>query len=197
MRAGKPRSRHPLGYHTAMRRRQPNSSPPSRVARAIGRALVILLSALAITSALAWPVSYWHVSLTNRSFRDDGHFLVWDIGDDVTIRARDGLASAVVDGGWRESGTGAHWDLRVLGAKVFYDSLPHSSIIPPRISVIVAVPFWMVSLVTLIYPLIVFRRRLRQRHRRRRGACLACGYNLTGNVSGVCPECGADLCSAR
>ena len=25
---------------------------------------------------------------------------------------------------------------------------------------------------------------------RRAGCCHACGYNLTGNVSGVCPECG-------
>ncbi|UCC32452.1 MAG: hypothetical protein JSU86_09255 [Phycisphaerales bacterium] len=23
--------------------------------------------------------------------------------------------------------------------------------------------------------------------------CLACGYNLTGNVSGVCPECGREI----
>jgi hypothetical protein len=23
--------------------------------------------------------------------------------------------------------------------------------------------------------------------------CLSCGYNLTGNVSGVCPECGAQI----
>ena len=26
--------------------------------------------------------------------------------------------------------------------------------------------------------------------RRHRGLCLACGYSLTGNESGVCPECG-------
>jgi hypothetical protein len=26
--------------------------------------------------------------------------------------------------------------------------------------------------------------------RRRAGQCRCCGYNLTGNVSGVCPECG-------
>jgi hypothetical protein len=26
--------------------------------------------------------------------------------------------------------------------------------------------------------------------RRKKGLCLACGYNLEGNVSGVCPECG-------
>jgi hypothetical protein len=27
--------------------------------------------------------------------------------------------------------------------------------------------------------------------RRAAGLCLKCGYDLTGNVSGVCPECGA------
>jgi hypothetical protein len=26
--------------------------------------------------------------------------------------------------------------------------------------------------------------------RRSRGLCLACGYDLTANVSGTCPECG-------
>jgi hypothetical protein len=25
------------------------------------------------------------------------------------------------------------------------------------------------------------------------GHCQCCGYNLTGNVSGVCPECGAEI----
>lgn len=33
----------------------------------------------------------------------------------------------------------------------------------------------------------------RRYRRRRRGLCLACGYDLTGNVSGVCPECGAKV----
>jgi hypothetical protein len=27
--------------------------------------------------------------------------------------------------------------------------------------------------------------------RRRRGLCVSCGYDLAGNVSGTCPECGA------
>jgi hypothetical protein len=30
----------------------------------------------------------------------------------------------------------------------------------------------------------------RDRHRYRPGHCRTCGYDLTGNVSGVCPECG-------
>lgn len=36
--------------------------------------------------------------------------------------------------------------------------------------------------------------RLRHRSRRRRGLCLACGYDLAGNPSGICPECGAEAC---
>jgi hypothetical protein len=36
--------------------------------------------------------------------------------------------------------------------------------------------------------------RFRQQHRKvdriSKGMCSQCGYNLTGNVSGVCPECG-------
>ena len=31
---------------------------------------------------------------------------------------------------------------------------------------------------------------LRRPHRRRLGHCINCGHSLTGNVSGVCPECG-------
>ena len=33
----------------------------------------------------------------------------------------------------------------------------------------------------------------RETRRRRKGLCLQCGYNLTGNVSGVCSECGAKV----
>jgi uncharacterized paraquat-inducible protein A len=32
-----------------------------------------------------------------------------------------------------------------------------------------------------------------QEDRRRRGLCVKCGYDLTGNTSGVCPECGTPL----
>lgn len=33
----------------------------------------------------------------------------------------------------------------------------------------------------------------RRRTRARRGKCLACAYNLTGNTSGSCPECGTAI----
>ena len=32
--------------------------------------------------------------------------------------------------------------------------------------------------------------RVRRRIRKRKGRCLSCGYDMTGNQSGDCPECG-------
>lgn len=34
---------------------------------------------------------------------------------------------------------------------------------------------------------------LRRQRRARLKQCLECGYDLTGNVSGVCPECGTPV----
>ncbi|HNQ24901.1 MAG TPA: hypothetical protein PKK06_17615 [Phycisphaerae bacterium] len=35
--------------------------------------------------------------------------------------------------------------------------------------------------------------RMIRRRRRAQGLCMNCAYNLTGNVSGVCPECGEPI----
>ena len=51
-------------------------------------------------------------------------------------------------------------------------------------------PLWALVPVFSVYPMITLVRRTRARHRRMQGRCAACGYDLTGNVSGVCPECG-------
>ncbi|GEM_PF-1820101 len=40
------------------------------------------------------------------------------------------------------------------------------------------------------WSVVLVRGACRYRRRRRQGLCLHCGYSLTGNVSGVCPECG-------
>ena len=53
------------------------------------------------------------------------------------------------------------------------------------------VPNWFVPVVLAAYPGFAFvRGPVRRWRRRKRGLCLTCGYNLEGNVSGVCPECG-------
>lgn len=44
------------------------------------------------------------------------------------------------------------------------------------------------------YPIIAFCRGPARRWRRlRKGLCVTCGYDLTGNESGICPECGRSL----
>jgi hypothetical protein len=50
-------------------------------------------------------------------------------------------------------------------------------------------PIWPLTVIFAAGPLIKFVWNWR-RHHGNAGHCHACGYNLTGNTSGVCPECG-------
>ena len=53
-------------------------------------------------------------------------------------------------------------------------------------------PPWVPVVLFATYPTLAFiRGPLRRYSRRRKGWCVKCGYDLTGNVSGVCPECGS------
>lgn len=59
-----------------------------------------------------------------------------------------------------------------------------------------AVPLWLPMLVFGIWPLIVFARKLSRDQLRRTGqACFSCSYDLRGNESGRCPECGVVVSS--
>ena len=60
----------------------------------------------------------------------------------------------------------------------------------------VYLPNYLVLVAMVAYPALVFMRSpARRRHHRRhkRGLCVGCGYDLTGNVTGVCSECGAAI----
>lgn len=60
------------------------------------------------------------------------------------------------------------------------------------------VPLWLPTILFAAYPTTAFiRGPLRRHRRRRRGQCIGCGYDLTGNESGVCPECGQQIGFAR
>ena len=104
-------------------------------------------------------------------------------------------------------GVGAKWEVDGLGFSVSYVSrvvttttsgfpnyirspLPTSEHHGAR-SLSLTIPLWMPLLLFAACPTIAFiRGPVRRWRRRKRGECVACGYNLTGNVSGVCPECG-------
>jgi hypothetical protein len=54
----------------------------------------------------------------------------------------------------------------------------------------VYLPHWLAAAALLAAPAARLTPLLRARRRRRAGRCPACGYDLTANTSGVCPECG-------
>ena len=56
---------------------------------------------------------------------------------------------------------------------------------------VVYLPLWIPLVIFAAYPTFAFiRGPLRRWRRRCAGHCVRCGYDLTGNESGVCPECG-------
>lgn len=62
----------------------------------------------------------------------------------------------------------------------------------------IAVPHWLVAVACSAYPVTQTLARARRRaRRRRRGLCVMCGYDLRGNESQRCPECGTPYSPAR
>jgi len=57
----------------------------------------------------------------------------------------------------------------------------------------VLVPYWLMTVIGGVATVAFYLRARRPR----RGFCKTCGYNLTGNVSGICPECGRRISSAE
>ncbi len=52
-------------------------------------------------------------------------------------------------------------------------------------------PPWLLFVLFVVAPTaLLLRGPVRRWRRRKRNLCVLCGYNLTGNTSGVCPECG-------
>lgn len=54
-------------------------------------------------------------------------------------------------------------------------------------------PDWLVILVGAVLPAWCLTRWVQRFRRRRQNHCSVCSYNLTGNTSGICPECGTPV----
>jgi len=56
-----------------------------------------------------------------------------------------------------------------------------------------AMPMWAIAILTGVVPGLCACAFVRLRHRLPTSQCLSCGYSLTGNTSGTCPECGSTI----
>jgi len=74
----------------------------------------------------------------------------------------------------------------IEGGKV-YDILVQSGGRFPPATVDVTIPLWPLLAILIVATVLLWRQR---RPRPKVGQCPCCRYDLTGNVSGQCPECG-------
>ena len=75
------------------------------------------------------------------------------------------------------------------------DALKRQTPMRKHIDILVGAPFWLLSLISGAFPAIFLMRAIARLRRRGFGEnrCSRCGYDLTGNISGVCPECGTTI----
>jgi hypothetical protein len=102
-----------------------------------------------------------------------------------------GLAQNPWSVGHEDIGMHGPWSWQVvwcLGIELSEESFPGPS---TRRSV--WLPYWLLTALMLILPAFQLRRRLREQRKVKQGRCSSCGYDLTGNRSGICPECGRAL----
>jgi hypothetical protein len=74
---------------------------------------------------------------------------------------------------------------------------PDRSDLVPYYAVELTVSSWLPAGLFGVWPAwALIRGPIRRRRRRTRGQCPGCGYDLTGNMSGLCPECGKAIAKA-
>ena len=183
----------------------------------IRKAIIVVLTLLIIVSSVAWATSYRDVGYGSVfPERSDVYTYSWDWHNHFYFTSLEGWLRV---GAMRRTGIGlvssrtemdgvpiwiqvnpflvmpstltsvlnipdSHFLKEVV--RTYSASIPRSHNITA-----IAVPHWLVCVVLLLFPTIAFiRGPLRRWRRRKRGLCIRCGYNLEGNVSGVCPECG-------
>ena len=141
------------------------------------RFLLILLVVGMVYTGFLWKKSLDHPSnwMHNRHGR-------------ITIRR--GMIDIIIH---RPTDDRSRGDTVLHFAKFKYESYSvHGSGV--RRKIYVRIPLYGLMLLFGGWPLWLLISGLNRRKRRRnRGLCFDCGYDLTGNESGVCPECGSSI----
>ncbi len=186
----------------------------------IRKAIIAVLTLATVASVVLWAVSVTLRPTWNLS-QHIGHWTVVAVWNGHAhfleeLRVGDAYTEWEVDeiAGWRvvmhhSTATeflGFYWhDVPVLTAPVpssemsYWPSPPGGPVKTGNVEVRhrqVSIQLWAPVLLFGAYPLyslIRFRARRRRHRRREQGLCVDCGYDLTGNESGKCSECGVRI----
>ncbi|GJM25932.1 MAG: hypothetical protein DHS20C16_23470 [Phycisphaerae bacterium] len=138
--------------------------------------ILIMMTGLTLVS---WGISFTYLSYNSHNY-------IW--------RLNNGTFSRQLRAGSRER-TGIIWygyDVARMNARQYgYHLLPRGKVkgaLYPRY----ILPLWIPAVVFGGLAMLVYAPIRRQRKRQKMGWCTHCGYDLTGNESRVCPECGTN-----
>jgi len=167
----------------------------------VGRRLFSIASALSLACSLLalaeLPVSFFHVASVVRASRQsnhimrivNGYLIVTDQrGPGMIAEGKTGPPSWIL--GWDAAlPVPVWWSAVLLPHSIDFGNMTTATGTLSRHAV--TVPLWLLA---TVFGMPIFLPRLSSwLSRRLPGHCDRCGYNLTGNVSGVCPECGTPV----
>ncbi len=156
-------------------------------------AILILVCSTLLTATAGWA---------NISYRRSGWGKAWESFPGLQACVWSQWDRVILEVGWPAElldSAGRDW-----GTDLWFCCFEFCSRAPNSISihglhsdrkVIVRFALWRTSVVLafLWVGVLFVSPRWRRRQRHRRGLCTGCGYDLTGNESGKCPECGAPI----
>ncbi len=158
----------------------------------IRKAIIVLSVILALVTALVDLASQGRTLCCARPRPGDSLEIKFADGYQWGWRGlafRDGSLRVFCNPEWPPSPMAALVDKQWDGFKVFLTRYGEGDV-----EFLLRLPLWLLLVLFALYPIVALIRGPYRRYRRRRkGLCVKCGYNLMGNVSGVCPECGERL----
>jgi hypothetical protein len=166
--------------------------------------VIIIISSLLFAMTIgAWSRSYFSAIIFQKYRGQPNHggteYMVRLIGGRFTMC---GLESVPFSGGFG-CPYGKSMDTNLTYTDTTFGfGLAHSNFSDPNAATQFAIefPIWSLASVFILLPLVWLANRCRKtlfrlvdRYRIPAGCCRHCGYDLTGNTSGVCPECGTPV----
>lgn len=138
----------------------------SKLSALVASVLVGLVSLMSILLTITWTSGDRNLQL---GLSEGILFISWSVVPDLL-------------GSWQPAQSG--WVCAAnISTKPYWDY----GIVQDSPLSLVAIPIWSPILLAAVPTIWLWSRARKQTPP---GHCLGCGYNLTGNVSGVCPECG-------